>query len=179
MLFVHKKSNYKSLPQFECWDEERDAFNYTGHAPIIAHPPCRLWSRLRAFTTAPDEERFLGIAAIDYVRMYGGVVEHPYDSGLFKKMGVPKPGFVDEYGGIFLVVDQFHFGYYIRKRTGLYIVGCSYADIPAQPLRMELVTRRFENLTKKQRSETTLDFALFLYEIWKKINSNYGEKKKL
>ena len=80
-------------------------------------------------------------------------------------------------GVFFLVIDQFNFGYYTRKRTGLYIVGCDYKDIPQYNLRFELSSRKFSNLTTKQRSESTIDFILWLKEIILIINEQKKNEK--
>ena len=31
---------------FDCWDIERNALNWPGGNPIVAHPPCRAWGQL-------------------------------------------------------------------------------------------------------------------------------------
>lgn len=170
VLFVHKKSSYKRFDGFDCYDIERNAYSYTGTHPVIAHPPCRKFSRLRGLSNAPACEMLSGFWAFALVRRYGGIVEHPYDSQLFKIMKVPPVGKFDSYGGTFLVIDQFDFGYYTRKRTGLYIVGVKrLSELPRPPIRFEPVLRKFEKLSVKQRSETTEDFAKYLAEIIKTI----------
>lgn len=170
VLFCHTRSNYKKVPGFDVYDLKRDALSYPGSAPAIFHPPCRLWSRLKGLSTAPVEEKNFALASIDYVRSFGGIVEHPYDSGLWKYFNINKVGVSDSFGGFWVVIDQFNFGYYTRKRTGLYIVGIDYKDLPAYPLRFECSTRKFQNLTTRQRSESTIDFILWLKEIIVLIN---------
>ncbi len=167
VLFVHNRSNYKKLGTFDCYDEKRNALTYTGSSPVIAHPPCRTFSRLRAFTTAPVEEKKLAYWAVDLVRKQGGIIEHPYDSQLWKDIDAPKPGTYDKYGGFTLVFDQYDFGYYTRKRTRLYIVGCKAAQLPPLPMRFDLDTkqRTFVNLTTKQRSETVEPLCKYLASI--------------
>ena len=177
VLFCHARSNYKKVPGFDVYDLERDALNYTGSSPAIFHPPCRLWSRLKGLSTAPVYEKYFALASIDYVRSFGGIVEHPYDSALWKEVGVLKVGVKDKFGGFFIVIDQFNFGYYTRKRTGLYIVGCEYKDIPQYDLRFELSSRKFSNLTTKQRSESTIDFILWLKKIILIINEQKKHEK--
>jgi hypothetical protein len=59
ILFVAKNSVYKTLTDsmgqpLDCWDKERDAMKWPGGNPIVAHPPCRLFSKhLRHLSTAP------------------------------------------------------------------------------------------------------------------------------
>ncbi|WP_308131736.1 hypothetical protein [uncultured Flavobacterium sp.] len=171
VLFVHARSNYKKLPFFDCYDENRNALTYTGLEPVICHPPCRTFSRLKGWSTADVEEKKLAFWAVDLVRKNGGIVEHPYDSDLWKEINAPKPGTYDDFGGFTIVFDQKDFGYYTRKRTRLYIVGCKLRDLPAMPISFDCTVRKFENLTKKQRSETTIDLCSFLHEIINIIKS--------
>lgn len=177
VLFVHSKSNYKLVPGFDCYDENRDALNYTDSNPVIAHPPCRLWSRLKGLSTAPASEKNLAVWSINLVRLVGGIVEHPYDSQLWKHIDCPGVGVFDKFGGTSFVFDQFDFGYYVRKRTRIYIVGLnSLSELPRLNLRFEPVTRKFDNLSPKQRSETTPELCLWFLEIIKKISENKKTK---
>lgn len=173
VLFVHSRSNYKKIPFFDCYDEVRNAMTYTGSRPVIAHPPCRLWSRLRTFSNAPASEKILAVWATQVVRKFGGIVEHPYDSQLWKYIDCPGVGEFDKFGGTSFVFDQFDFGYYTRKRTRIYIVGLnSLSELPRLNLRFIPVSRKFENLSPKQRSETTPELCLWFLEIIKKIEEN-------
>lgn len=134
-LFVHSSSVYHSIDFVDCYDIYRDALTWPGGCPAIAHPPCRTWGKLRSFVrSAPDNEHALGPWAIGQVRKYGGVVEHPEGSGLFRACRCPYPNeFPDIYGGWTLKIDQWRFGHKARKRTILYIVGTQ--DIPPIPKR--------------------------------------------
>jgi hypothetical protein len=82
VLFARKDSIYKSFPDCDVYDIERDALTWPGGMPCIAHPPCRLWGKLRHFSTAPQSEKALGHWAIKQVRQWGGIAEHPASSGL-------------------------------------------------------------------------------------------------
>lgn len=173
VLFCHSKSNYKQLPSFDVYDEKKDALTYTGQKPVLCHPPCRNFSRLRFFSKGDDFENVYPFFCLKLVRTYGGIIEHPYDSLFWKLFDCPKVGSFDNYGGTSFVFDQFDFGYYTRKRTRLYIVGLKcLKDIPRLNLRFEIVSRKFQNLTVKQRSETTPQLAEWFLEILKKIESN-------
>lgn len=172
VLFVHPRSNYKKLRTFDCYDEKRNALNYSGSEPVICHPPCRTFSRLKGLTNAPVEEKKLAFWAVDLVRKNGGIVEHPYDSDLWKEINAPKPGTYDEFGGFTVVFDQKDFGYYTRKRTRLYIVGCKLRDLPAMPISFDCSVRKFANLTQKQRSETSTDLCTYLHEVIQIIKSS-------
>lgn len=172
VLFVHNRSTYKKLPLFDCYDEKRNALNYTGSSAVICHPPCRTFSRLRGLSSAPIQEKQLAYFAIDLVRKNGGIVEHPADSNLWKECNIVKPGTYDIYGGFTFCIDQSWFGYYTQKRTLLYIVGMKMKQIPDYDFNRDISTRKFQNLTAKQRSETTVELCLFLQKITNIIEKN-------
>ena len=47
-LYVDRLGPYPKLLGAEnCWDESRDATTYPGPGPVILHPPCGPWGRLR------------------------------------------------------------------------------------------------------------------------------------
>lgn len=169
VLFVHARSNYKKLDTFDCYDEKRNALSFTGSLPVIVHPPCRLFSRLRGMSCAPPEEKELAYWAVDLVRKNGGVLEHPVGSTLWKDKNLPLPGQYDEFGGFTICINQSWFGYYAEKRTLLYIVGIKMGDLPGYPLSFDAVQKMVPQLTKKQRSETTVELCMYLAEIIKKI----------
>jgi hypothetical protein len=176
VLFVAKNSVYKTLG-VDCWDEERDALNWPGGNPIVAHPPCRLFCKLRMFSTAPQEEKRLAYWAVDQVREYGGVLEHPSGSELWKECSLPSPGKRDAFGFCY-GVEQWLFGHPAKKATWLYIVGCNPTDLPGHPFRMGYADhaigkcRRRNNLKrselfdnrKETRSATPPAFARWLIE---------------
>lgn len=182
-LFVRSDSIYKTIPGVDCYDVERGARTWPGGVPAVCHPPCRTWGHLKHFATAarPGEHE-LGIWAVEQVRKFGGVVEHPSGSNLFRECGCGLPeGLPDQYGGRVIRVDQFHWGHKARKRTLLYIVGAD--ELPLQPLReghpTHVIdrpgkTRKKERpgsagrllwCTKAEREATPPDFALWLVEI--------------
>jgi hypothetical protein len=76
----------------------------------------------------------LALNAIDQVRMYGGVVEHPRDSLLWKLMGAKPDGTADKHGGWILPIYQSWWGHRAEKKTCLYIVGCSSRELPTMPI---------------------------------------------
>jgi len=136
VLFARADSNYKTIPTCDVWDEERDALTWKGGGPVVAHPPCRSWGRLRAFAKPRPGEKDLARWAVLQVREWGGVLEHPESSTLWTDQGLPKPGQRDEYGGWTLPVHQWWWGHRAQKKTWLYIVGCEPKDIPEMPLRL-------------------------------------------
>ncbi len=134
VLFARTDSNYKGLPGSDVWDAERDALCWPGGSPVVAHPPCRAWGRLRALANPAPGEKDLAIFAVEQVRKFGGVLEHPKSSTLWPVAGLPIPGKRDACGGWTLPISQRWWGHRAEKPTLLYIVGCEPADIPVMPL---------------------------------------------
>ena len=181
-LFVQRQSIYKLPPLsrvVDSWDEQRDARRFQGGMPVIAHPPCRLWSRLAHCSTAPEEERELGLWAVRQVRRWGGVLEHPAWSKLWPAAGLPAPGGCDAYG--FTVrVDQWHWGHKALKPTWLYIVGIGRDELPPMPFREGEPTHvvgasksKKPEVQRWERSATPRAFAEWLYEIAKKCRGQH------
>lgn len=134
VLFARGDSVYKKMPGCDVWDIERDARRWPGGCPVVAHPPCRAWGRLRALANPRPDEKALALWAVDQVRKFGGVLEHPAGSTLWKEKPLPAPGRRDEFGGWTLPVFQSDWGHRAEKATFLYIVGCAPADLPEMPL---------------------------------------------
>lgn len=177
-LFVMNDSIYKTLPGVECYDKDRNALKFDGGCPVIVHPPCRLWGKLKYFSTASLDEKGLAIWAIDQVRKCGGVLEHPAFSDLWLGSRLPIPnGLPDEHGGYTIEVDQFHFGHKARKRTWLYIMGIPKKNLPAIPHRkgqpthvIASSTQRagrlgLKHVNKHDRSATPIAFAKWLVKV--------------
>lgn len=132
-LFVDPRGPYPDLAA-EWFDEARDARSFEGGLPVVAHPPCRAWSRLRAMAKPLPGERELAFYALDAVRRCGGVLEHPSGSLLWRVAGLPQGTTRDHHGGWTLVVDQNWWGHRARKRTLLYFVGVEPSRLPSIPL---------------------------------------------
>lgn len=47
-LYVKKNGCYFGLDGIDTWDEDRDARQYKGPYPIVAHPPCQRWGKFWA-----------------------------------------------------------------------------------------------------------------------------------
>ena len=175
VLFARADSYYKTLPSVDVWDIERDARNWPGGCPVVAHPPCRTWGRLRQFAKPRPDEKELGPWAIAQVRGNGGVLEHPAESTLFAHCGLPRPGqFPDAFGGWTLEIEQFHFGHRAEKSTWLYVVGCGPEDAPDIPVRPGRPTHcvrptksypRLPSITKAEREHTPPELARWLVEL--------------
>jgi len=159
------------------WDEARDARLWLGRAPVVAHPPCRLWAKLRQFAKSanPQAERQLGIDAVAHVRAFGGVLEHPAESTLFAHCGLPTPGRApDAFGGWTAEIRQCDWGHKAEKLTWLYIVGVHPDDLPPLPPRGEPigvikpqrgVPRTLKIVTKAEREHTPPALAKWLVEL--------------
>ena len=137
-LFVETGGVYYGLPDVDPWDETRDARLYAGPHPVVAHPPCARWSRLAGFTEARfglrrGDDGGIFAAALEAVRTYGGVLEHPAYSGAWGSFGLPRPSI--QYGWTFSLTDQGascyveqgRYGLPVKKATWLYAYG---VDLP-------------------------------------------------
>lgn len=133
VLFARRDSIYKTLPGCDVWDADRDAMLYTGRSPVIAHPPCRLWGKLRGLSSAPVAEKELAFHAVRCVQENGGILEHPAFSTLWKSADLPRPGERDSFGGFTISIPQFWWGHRADKLTWLYIVGCEPSGLPEIP----------------------------------------------
>ena len=133
VLFARADSIYKTLPDCDVYDMERDARTYDGPWPVVAHPPCRAWGRLRAFANPRPDERNLGRLAVSLVREFGGVLEHPAGSTLWAAQKLPRPGERDQYGGWTLAAPQKWWGHKAEKDSWFYVVGCEPGDAPDMP----------------------------------------------
>ncbi len=140
VLFARRDSIYKTMPGCDVWDIDRDARNWPGGSPVVAHPPCRAWGRLRALANPRPDEKDLAIFAVEMVRRFGGVLEHPAFSTLWPAADLPRPGRVDDYGGWTMPILQKDFGHKADKATWLYIVGAGRRDVPEYPLTLGTAT---------------------------------------
>ncbi len=130
VLFAMSDSIYKTFPECDVYDADRNALTFNGGKPVIAHPPCRLFSKLRRFSTADKSEKKLAYWAVDTVRKNGGVLEHPFKSKLWEEKNLPKPNQKDKWG-FTIALPQFWFGHKALKRTFFYICGLDIKNLPA------------------------------------------------
>lgn len=138
-LYVETDGCYFGIPEIDPWDKNRDARLYSGPYPVIAHPPCQRWGKM--WMGSPSYVARTGIrkkkgdddgcfaAALDAVRRFGGVLEHPYGSHAWPHFGLTKPprkgGWIkaDEFGGLTCCVEQGRYGHWMRKPTYLLYYG--------------------------------------------------------
>ncbi len=145
-LYVDSDGPYSNIPNLDAWCENRDARNYSGDLPVIAHPPCQRWGKM--WMGSPSYVAKTGIRkkkgddggcfkhALNSVRKFGGVLEHPYLSHAWTYFGLNKPTYnsgwikADEYDGWTCVIEQGRFGHFCRKPTYLYAVNCELPELP-------------------------------------------------
>lgn len=135
VLFARRDSVYKMLPGCDVWDADRDALKWPGGHPVIAHPPCRAWGRLRTFANPEPGEKELAIWAVEQVRKFGGVLEHPAQSTLWEHCKLPF-SYIDEFGGWTLQAPQWWWGHKAEKNTWFYIVGIHPVHLPEIPMKL-------------------------------------------
>ena len=139
-LFVERGGVYWDLPGVDPWDEARDARLYAGPHPVVAHPPCQLWTNLAAVNfkryggehNRPGNDGGCVRSALDSVWKWGGVLEHPAGSAAWKKYGLPLPrgiGWRTDGAAWVCEVWQSAYGHLARKRTWLYAVTPNPPDL--------------------------------------------------
>lgn len=161
VLFGRKNSIYRQF-DLDVYDVLRDARTYSGDAPVIAHPPCRGWGRLRSFAKVSPGELDLAHFAVAAVRRCGGVLEHLAHSLLWSAAGLPSPGDRDSFGGFTFPILQSWFGHEAPKPTWLYFVGLSPGDLPSLPFALGIPSGRVEFMSTAKREKTPIDLAAWL-----------------
>jgi len=144
-LYVESGGIYFGLPDVEPWDEAKDARKYPGPHPVVAHPPCQRWGKM--WFGQPLAVKLTGIrkkkgddggcfsAALESVRKWGGVIEHPWGSHAWAHFGLNLPsrqgGWIaaDMTGGWTCCVEQGRYGHYARKPTMLYAFGTELPEL--------------------------------------------------
>jgi hypothetical protein len=136
-LFVEANGHYFGLPGVDPWDAERDARKYAGPDPVVAHPPCQLWTNFAFLNfkryggdhNKPGNDGGCFASALAAVRRYGGVLEHPAFSHAWTAHNLFRPN----HPGWFYCGDQewvcevwqSAYGHPARKRTWLFYSGLS------------------------------------------------------
>jgi len=96
-LYVEPDGAYFGIDGVDPWDEARDARQYKGPLPVVAHPPCQRWGRFWHGSTSKPHQFKMGddggcfAAALEAVRTFGGVIEHPADSHAWDVFGINRP----------------------------------------------------------------------------------------
>lgn len=171
-LYVQNNGAYFGLDGVDPWDEARDARKYAGPHPVVAHPPCQRWGKLWA--GQPLWIKRTGVRkvkgddggcfehALNAVRTYGGVLEHPDQSHAWANFNLNKPpragGWVpaDMNGLWTCCVEQGQYGHYARKPT--WLLACK-TDLPElrwanSPIKLDpVVVERIGLERAKRRGE--------------------------
>lgn len=187
---------YAHLDGVDPWDETRDARTYNGPHPVVAHPPCGPWGRLRHLYRGNEHD--CAPRAVEQVRSFGGVLEHPAGSKLWEACGLNEPwerGWRDEgesrwhrtsdtdfHGGYTIELDQCEWGHVARKRTWLYLVGVPRSALEAPPFPGRAPTHRIGSSTcgrtngtrlrsasAQQRRRTPPEFAAYLVRLARSV----------
>lgn len=181
-LYVDPRGPYLTMRGVDAWPKTRNAKRYQGPHPVVAHPDCGPWSKLRTMSYRQDPQ--CGIRAVRQVRTWGGVLEHPQYSGLWDECELPLPGCrADQYGGQTFYVQQLWWGHTCIKPTWLYCVGIDVLTISAGMLRAfrradalqlrpthcvttgERITERLPVASKKAKVVTPPAFADWLVKL--------------
>lgn len=141
VLYVETGGVYYNLPDVDPWDEQRDARLYAGPWPVVAHPPCDRWCRFApgiqtrfGYKVGDDAGRFE--AALEAVRRFGGVLEHPAYSLAWPAFNLPRPissvgwsrSLLDDPGAS-CYIEQGQYGHDMKKATWLYAVLPEYPQL--------------------------------------------------
>jgi hypothetical protein len=190
-LFVDPHGVYpKLLGSAFCWDGSLffDAREYAGPWPVVAHPPCHLWVNLAAVNfkryggehNRPGNDGGRFASALESVRRWGGVLEHPAGSNAWAAFGLSRPRGVgwQRAGEREWVCEvwQSAYGHRARKRTWLLYVG----PVPPGPGNWSRspgthqcgwFDRIKPTLSKAEASRTPEPFARWLIELAEQANS--------
>ena len=132
-LYVDEVGPYTKIQGVDLWGVSKDARNYLGKNPVVAHPPCNRWGRLapvnyKRWGTPIGEDGGCFEHALWAVRSFGGVLEHPAHSIAWKHFDLTKPeGQWEKCGCNEWVgeVWQSDYGHKATKKTWLLYVGAN------------------------------------------------------
>ncbi len=198
-LYVIEQGVYYNIRNVDPWPLNRDAREYLGPYPVVAHPPCARWGRYWSGGPSAKVRRNLGddngcfAAALACAKQYGGVIEHPEGSHAWRLFRIPRPpkggGWIKCIDGAWTCcVEQGHYGHRARKATWLIaykidtppslIWGRSENKIQlddgfhsAEERRRTVRTGICQRLSKKQRLETPLAFRDLLISIAEMVSN--------
>lgn len=135
-LFVQRGGIYWDRPYIDAWDAARDARKYAGPWPVVAHPPCQLWTNLTRVNfkryggehNRPGNDGGCFASALANVIRWGGVLEHPALSYAWQAHGLQRPGpdggwLRAKNGGWTCTVAQSAYGHTAQKKTWLFYCG--------------------------------------------------------
>ncbi len=187
-LYIEKNGCYWDKPGIDPWDKERDARLYSGPWPVVAHPPCERWGRFAKGHMTNQVHRIgddggCFASALNSLRKWGGVLEHPAHSKAWDAFGIPKPpkfGWLRiSYAEWVCEVEQGHYGHKARKKTWLLAVGPKPPELIWGPCEQRLPEKRLAergyesarrcgiiaNMSSKHRQRTPHEFRDLLLSI--------------
>lgn len=160
-LYVETGGCYFGLADVDPWNQQRDARLYSGPHPVVAHPPCERWGRYWSGGPSARVRRIKGddngcfASALNRVRCYGGVLEHPEASHAWGAHGINKPpragGWIiaDQHGGYTCCVEQGHYGHPARKATWLYAFGTDLPELIWGPSKGQRLDEGFHSKAER------------------------------
>lgn len=170
-LYVRADGPYAAMGDVDVWDAERDATKWWGPGPAVLHPDCAPWGRYRIWGSTKRAD--LAVRAVDQVRRWGGVLEHPAESHLWVARELPRPGEPpDRWGGWSYFIRQSWWGHRAPKPTWLYIVGRPVGDLPPLPPPVPDPGGRVENMCTRERETTPPALAAWLVELARACNGD-------
>lgn len=168
VLCCSGRSIYKHMPGVIAFDKANDARQFAGHNPVVAHPPCRTWSKYLAHLAKPTDreaERDLGKFCVEKVIANGGVLEQPAHSGLWLACRLPWPGCSQDPWIYTIWLEQSWFGYATPKPTWLLISGVPKNQLPPVPFSLAKQSGPNSSLSSAGRSRTIQPLAEWLCEV--------------
>lgn len=193
-LFVETDGCYFGLPDVDPWDAKRDARTYPGPWSVVAHPPCSRWCRLAGLVEArwghkrgDDDGCFA--SALESVRKFGGVLEHPAYSDAWSAFCLPTPVRHGGWqrglcGGWSCHIEQGRYGHPAKKATWLYAYGINpgsmkWGSVPSGTLaywvswcgnHVRKAGKR-PRLSQKRAAATTVEFRDALLAIARSVTT--------
>lgn len=133
-LYVQPQGCYIGIDGVDPWPESRDARQYDGPWPVVAHPPCQLWGAMASVNYArwggehnrPGNDGGTFASALNSVCRWGGVLEHPAKTKAWAAHGLAKPlsgGWQRTSEGWVCEVWQSAYGHRANKATWLFYSG--------------------------------------------------------
>jgi len=168
VLCAARSTVYRSFTGLAIYTRSANALNANPPGPVIAHPPCRCWSRswARSNLTPADRitEMLLAFHCLRLVITHGGVLEHPAHSRLWPSANLPRPGDLTQAPALWsIAVDQANWGHRAAKPTWLLFAHVEPLDVTIDHWALASPSvSHLSALTPGQRSATPPLFAAFL-----------------
>lgn len=171
ILCAARNSIYHSMEGVTVYDLDRDVRTFAGGTPIVAHPPCRAWSAFCRHQAKPlPGEKELAPLCVEWLREWGGVLEHPAHSTLYDALDLPKPREPERNGLWSMAVNQSWWGDSRTKATWLLFSRIDRAlEIPYWIHNPNGDRRRWQVMSKHQRAATHPAFARWLVDVARSV----------